>query len=352
MSDPTETAPEAAPKNDTKSRLDKLKQRANPSSRAGQLIKELFTNFGKMSFGERIKLIGKIIFTATLGRLVGERVKKSAEGKERSEETESVSEEDAEEDREDEGSAKTDKPEEPNQSIDPNLVGPVPGGVEPLCRRGKVVEDHTHNAKLLEVDPKRIGMLNKVIEIYKKHKERYEKVAQLTGIPGMLICAIHYREGSNKFDRYLHNGQKLGKPTTYVPKGILFQKGQWEEAAAHALGGDVKDSNGKPSLKSFRRLRDKFGLTADTKDMGAMMAFSEYYNGLGYRRRGIRSCYVYAGTNLNQPGRYVADGKFDPKSVDKRLGTAAILMGIQASEAKKSMRIAGQPYKNDNQKNA
>lgn len=323
-----------------KAKLDELKEKANPASRLSALINDFFKDFSSLSTSERIKRIAEIAFVATIGRFIGKRTegkKQEAKAENKSEETE----EEEDETEEESGEERSEKADE--DYIDPSLVGEVPQGGKAVYRKSidmkKVVEDHRHNAKLLEVTPQKVTRLNEVVEHYKTHKARYEKVAKLTGIPGMLICALHYREGF-KFDRYLHNGERLGSPTTYVPAGILFKEGEWEKAAAHALGGNVVDANGKPSLKKFRSLRDEVGLSAGSKDIAAMMAFSERYNGMGYRYKGIRSCYVYAGTNLNQPGRYVADHKFDPKSVDKRLGTAAIIMGIQSMESGTPLRIA------------
>ncbi|MDX1398592.1 MAG: 23S rRNA pseudouridine(2604) synthase RluF, partial [Oceanospirillum sp.] len=118
----------------------------------------------------------------------------------------------------------------------------------------------------------------------------------------------------------------LGTMTKKKPEGILFGSDQWEEAAIHALGGDIKDNNGKPSLEYFRKLRDKMGINENTQDIGKMMAFAEYYNGLGYRYKNVLSSYVYGGTNLNMPGKYVADNKFDRKKVNRRIGIGALLL--------------------------
>lgn len=301
-------------------------------TKVSEMIGNFFKDFKNMTMKERMKAIGKIILVALAGKHLADALPKK-DGQE--------TEEGAEE-RE----YKAEDEEGKGPSIDPDLVGEIPEGAVPVCRKTcrieEVAKDHQHNVKMLEVLPGKQGELNAVVAKYKENKERYDKVAKATGIPGMLICAIQYRESGFDFTRYLHNGQKLGKPTTYVPAGILFKEDEWEKAAIHALGGDVTDANGKPSLKSFQTIRQSLGLTANSTDMGAMMAFSEQYNGMGYRTRGIRSCYVYAGTNLNQAGRFVADCKFDPKSVDQRLGTAAIIMGIQSMESGEPLRIAGQ----------
>lgn len=192
-----------------------------------------------------------------------------------------------------------------------------------------IANDHRQNLEKmgLALTGYQEKLMNGFFENFEAHKKEYEDVGKAAGVPAILVAIIHFRESGMKFDRYLHNGEKLGKPTTYVPKGVLFHEGQWKEAAIHALGGNIRDVNGKPSLASFRALRKRLGLNENTTDMGKIMAFCEFYNGLGYRNKhDTTSAYVYAGTNLDKGGMYVADGRFDPGKKDPRIGAGAILL--------------------------
>lgn len=191
-----------------------------------------------------------------------------------------------------------------------------------------IVDDYNFNAQGMKLDlnGRQESMINNFFQTFEAHRADYDGVSEATGLPAILIAIIHFRESSMRFDRYLHNGQKLGKTTTYVPKGILFHQGQWKEAAIHALGGNISDANGKPSLKAFRSLKNRLGINAGTTDMGKIMAFCEFYNGLGYRKKGRTSPYAVAGTNLDMGGMYVADGKFNPNKKDPRVGAGAILL--------------------------
>ena len=171
------------------------------------------------------------------------------------------------------------------------------------------------NAETIKILPQQKKLLRYCVEQYSQHRLKYEQVSRATGIPPELIFAIHFRESGIRFDRYLHNGDPLGKPTTHVPKGIYFPKGAWTEAAIHALN----------SMK----LQQRLGLSSNTRDMGKILTYAELYNGLGYRRRAnTPSPYVYAGTNMYKGGLYVADGKFNPNAYDKRVGIAAIVMAL------------------------
>ncbi|HAA53325.1 MAG TPA: hypothetical protein DCE42_01135 [Myxococcales bacterium] len=146
------------------------------------------------------------------------------------------------------------------------------------------------------------------------NRHRYESVSRQTGIPAELIAAIHWREASGRFDRYLHQGDPLGRPAVHVPRNIpVFHN--WEKAAVHAL-------NMKKSI------RNRYALSADSQDVAAMLAYAERYNGLGYHNKGRISPYVYAGTTVYKGGKYVRDGVYDPNHKDQQLGVLAMLKAI------------------------
>ncbi len=184
-----------------------------------------------------------------------------------------------------------------------------------------------------DISPKRKDRFKHALEGYAENKNRYQKVPQATGVPVELIASIHYLEGRMKFDRYLHNGQRLGKVTTIVPKGLKFD--EWEEAAIHALGGDKEqkagDANGIAPNPKFTFLRDFLNLS----DPAAQLAFAEMYNGPGYRGiskktgRLHRTPYVWAGSNHETRGRFVKDHKFDPKGESSVVGAALLIQGMK-----------------------
>ncbi len=151
------------------------------------------------------------------------------------------------------------------------------------------------------------------------HKDEYLYIQAETGVPWMLVAAIHTRESSNKFNTYLHNGELLGKPTTLVPKGIFFEKGQWKEAAVDAIQR-IKSSN------------NEFSSLNPNSSLGEMALFAESYNGLGYRNRDLPSPYVYSGTDRYTKGKYVADGVFDGSVVDQQLGVMPIILALRGYE--------------------
>ncbi len=145
---------------------------------------------------------------------------------------------------------------------------------------------------------------------FENNKDRYEAVAEKTGVPAELIAAIHWRESSGNFDTYLHNGDPLGKPTTHVPAGLNYSN--WEDAACDAMTRYID--------------QDKL----DKDDLNTYYDVAERYNGLGYRNKGVQSPYVWAGTTNYSGGKYVADGVYDANYVDRQLGVAVMLKRLMS----------------------
>jgi lysozyme family protein len=81
----------------------------------------------------------------------------------------------------------------------------------------------------------------------------------------------------------------------------------WEESAQDAL-----------AIEGLCH-RDKWA------DIGVTLDRIERYNGLGYRKRGLTSPYLWAGTNNYWAGKFVADGQFNPEVMDKQPGCAGLL---------------------------
>lgn len=137
---------------------------------------------------------------------------------------------------------------------------------------------------------------------------RYRAVEARTGVPAVLIAAIHERECSANFRGHLHNGDPLGKRTVHVPAGrpLSDPPWTWETSAEDALALD-----GLSAVKNWTIEQALFRL--------------ELYNGFGPRDRGIHTGYLWAGTNHYARGKYVADGKWDLSHVDRQLGCAPLM---------------------------
>lgn len=195
-------------------------------------------------------------------------------------------------------------------------------------------EDHEQNLSKLKILDSKLNQIKRFIDIAKQNQRKYELVADRTGIPWELIAALHYRESGMKFDTYLHNGQKLGKPTTMVPKGILFGEGEWELAAIHALGGQLTpdELRGNQPKKYFQNIRTSLGIDKNTQELSKLFTFAEIYNGTGYRPKGVPTPYIYSGTNMYNGGLFYADNKFSADRSDRSVGVAALVIALKKAK--------------------
>lgn len=150
------------------------------------------------------------------------------------------------------------------------------------------------------------------------HKDRYQAIERLTaddsagkrgeGVPWVLTAILHERESSGNFDTYLGNGQSLARKTTIVPKGRgpFFGPDAFERGALDAFAID-----GLSAVFDWR--------------LEKMLYYTELFNGAGYHMKGLPSAYVWGGTNIQKPGKYVSDGVWDSTFMDTQPGTAPLL---------------------------
>ncbi len=164
-----------------------------------------------------------------------------------------------------------------------------------------------------KIDPERKWEVQAACKKILANKEKYLAVQKKTKVPWDIIACLHYRESSLNFKCVLHNGEKIvgtDQKTKFVPKGKgPFQT--WEASAIDAL------------------LEKKYlfpkAWTIDTE-----LKFVEAFNGFGYKKKGLLSPYVWAGTTKHsERGKYVADGKFDPNALEKQLGAVALLKHLR-----------------------
>lgn len=158
--------------------------------------------------------------------------------------------------------------------------------------------------------------LDRAVMLYLRTKDRYEAVAKMRGdgVPAPVIFALHYRESSNSFKAHLHEGSSLLHRTRYVPKNRLPAPKNppydWEVSAEDAIY--VCD-----------KLQGEWG------DLQRAIDKMESYNGLGYRKMGRPSPYLWSGTTAYVSGKYVADGRYNSQAIDQQLGVCAILKRMQ-----------------------
>lgn len=169
------------------------------------------------------------------------------------------------------------------------------------------------------IKPDRLAEANKTAELLEKHKAVYQDISNATGVPWWAIGVLHLREaGAQDVGRWqcvLHNGERIigtGHKTRLVPAG-RGPFNNFKDAAIDAL-----------KIKGFIN-RDEW----KTNPIEFLAYISEKFNGFGYRTyKKIVSPYLWGGTTVQQKGKYVADGKYDPNHWDTQLGTMCILKAL------------------------
>lgn len=151
---------------------------------------------------------------------------------------------------------------------------------------------------------------------------RYEAVSRATGVPQIWMATSFEREASSDFRRSPAQGDFWNAVSKNVPRG----RGPFSTWAASAI--DAYHLNGL----------DKVGAANWTWALA--LYYAELFNGFGYRDyRRIRSPYLWAGTNLQQLGKYTSDGRYDALHMDMQIGVVPVMMRM--AQIQPSMALGG-----------
>lgn len=173
------------------------------------------------------------------------------------------------------------------------------------------------------IRPKYQGQIDITAKRVREGKARYEGVAATlgNGIPWWFIGITHFMEAGHKyphqFNFHLHCGDPLTSRTTHVPKG---------RPKADPIAGPGKPYTWEESALDALKYM-KYDVITDWSIENCLVLF-EKFNGLGYKKKGVPSPYLWSFTDQYAKGKYVADGKYDPNAVSKQPGTAAIMKGL------------------------
>ena len=145
-----------------------------------------------------------------------------------------------------------------------------------------------------------------------EHKDVYQQISDgsQSKVPWPMIACLHRRESNADFNTYLGNGQSLARPTTLVPRG----RGPFTGPDAFIKGGlDAIQQEGWGSIIDWR--------------LEKILYFMLLYNGVGTELH-IPSSYIWGGTNIQKPGKWIADGVYSPYVWDSQPGCAPLIWSI------------------------
>lgn len=180
-----------------------------------------------------------------------------------------------------------------------------------------------------KINPGREAEFERIANKIIHNKNRYIDIEKATGVPWVLVGVIHLRESDMDFNTYLGNGQRLNMRTTIEPDGrgpfcqsLPATQEEFKAGCIDALAIDGLSGVAQPMD------RWELGRYWGSWPLEKMIFYAHKLNGLGYWYKGLRSPYLYGGSNLQQPGKYVSDGNFDPNVMDTQPGIVPILWMI------------------------
>jgi len=142
-------------------------------------------------------------------------------------------------------------------------------------------------------------------------KAVYLRIAEASGVPAAGLMALAEREMSGNLHCYLGNGQRLTKRTTIVP----INRGPFPDTEDGFVAGAL-DALHLDGLDLVAKMPGGWSLPRFAYE-------SEHWNGWGYRPR--PSPYVFGGTTVQQPGKFIRDHAFSSTMMDPQLGTIAVV---------------------------
>jgi lysozyme family protein len=167
-----------------------------------------------------------------------------------------------------------------------------------------------------------------------KNKKRYKNIEGTTTVPWFVVGCLHMRESNGDFNTWMHNGDpmrdKKGKPvkTVHVPKNRPINPNcTFEEGAYDAL----------VTIEHLDQIKD----WGPERCAYAM----EKFNGFGYRNptRDIPSPYLWGGTSVQQPGKFISDGHYDAHTIDPQIGGMAVLKQLMALDPEACFEVVEAP---------
>ncbi|MEQ1497744.1 MAG: hypothetical protein ABL914_03715 [Novosphingobium sp.] len=186
---------------------------------------------------------------------------------------------------------------------------PLPG-ISASHRFDDISDEYAAWFGAAEIRPKHRESTDWHLTMMRQSRSRYAALGKQVGVPWQFIAAIHGLEASFNFRAHMHNGDyPLHQRTRQVPAGrprAWLPPSSWEASALDAL-----------------RL---LGFTGQSDwSVPRMLHRLEAYNGFGYRHSKRASPYLWSFSTLYERGKFVADGRYDPKARSQQCGAAVML---------------------------
>jgi lysozyme family protein len=184
--------------------------------------------------------------------------------------------------------------------------------------------EYTQLLAAMRVRPECVDEVERMAARLLTYKVRYQQVTNADGVPVVFIAASFEREAGSNFTRNPAQGWPLSSVSRIIPHNGPFHT--WFDAAVEAYR-----INGL----------DRIGAANWTWEL--VCFYGEVFNGFGYRDfHHMHSPYLWGGTNIQMPGKYVQDGAFDPSVMDPQLGIIPVARRMAQLDASVALPIP--PY--------
>ncbi len=192
----------------------------------------------------------------------------------------------------------------------PEPADQVPAALSRSTRFADLAGEYRAMFAAAAVRPERQEQAQWHLAMMRQSRPRYQSVATRAGVPWQFVAAIHGMEASFNFRAHFHNGDfPLSQRTRQVPANRpsrWLPPSDWESSALDAL-----------------RL---LGFTGQSDwSLARTLYRLEGFNGFGYRRFAKPSPYLWSFSSLYERGKFVSDGRFDPRARSQQCGTATML---------------------------
>lgn len=191
--------------------------------------------------------------------------------------------------------------------------------------------EYARQCDAMAIKPERVAEFERMARYAIANKAIYQEVEAATEshFPWYAVAVTHKREsdaqdahGNPLFTSYLGNGQPLWISTTIVPEN----RGPFISRADANDPQKLRAAFVAGSLDALRL--EKIDKVVPPWPLEKVLFDEEILNGTGYDARGLPSPYIFGGTNIQRPGKYVADHVFDATVMDTQLGCAGMLWMI------------------------
>ncbi len=198
----------------------------------------------------------------------------------------------------------------PGPETDPADNQEMPDHISKSLRFETIADEYEATFKTARFRPEHQESVDWHLTMMRQSRSRYEAAGKRSAVPWYFIAAVHGLEASFNFRAHFHNGDfPLSRRTHQVPAGrplVWLPPSDWESSTADAL-----------HLMGFARAGDW--------SLPRTLYRLEAYNGFGYRRIGRATPYLWSFSTAYDRGKFVADGRFDPRARSQQCGAAVML---------------------------